>query len=425
MVTCQSANQLKTPAKVSWAFKMVSQFGSLGYKSWGSLLIWQLSRRQSLTPFTRRVSHKHSLPKKLAVHRVLYPSMLTESWVEKKCGRKRCTTNRENRSLMRIVKQNRFKNLGELHKEWTEAGVKASRATTHRRVKEFGYSCRIPLVKPLLNHRQRQRHLTWAKEKKNWTVAQWSKVLFSDESKFCISFGNQGPRVWRKGGEAHSPSCMKSSVKFPQSVIIWGAMSSAGVGPLCFLKTNATAPDYQDILVHFMLPSADQLFKDADFIFQQDLAPAHTAKSTKSWLNDHGVGVLDWPANSPDLNPIENLWGIVKRKMRNKRLKMQMTWRPLSKKPGLHTTSAVPQTDPSMPRRIEAVIKQKEPLPSIEYIYSKLNIFPEGQQFTKNVFFYWSYEVFYWVLLNVRLNQSQLKEPKTSKLLQSVCIEFI
>ncbi len=70
-----------------------------------------------------------------------------------------------------------------------------------------------------------------------------------------------------------------------------------------------------------MFPSADQLFKDADFIFQQDLAPAHTAKSTKSWLNDHGVGVLDWPANSPDLNPIENLWGIVKRKMRNKRPK--------------------------------------------------------------------------------------------------------
>ncbi len=166
----------------------------------------------------------------------------------------------------------------------------------------------------------RQRRLTWTKKKKNWTVAQWSKVLFSDESKFCISFGNQGPRVWRKGGEAHSPSCLKSSVKFPQSVMIGGAMSSAGVGPLCFLKTNVTAPVYQDILEHFMLSSADQLFKDADFIFQQDLAPVHTARSTKSWLNDHGVGVLDWPANSPDLN-IENLWDIVKRKIRNKRPK--------------------------------------------------------------------------------------------------------
>ncbi len=145
----------------------------------------------------------------------------------------------------------------------------------------FGYSCHIPLVKPLLNHRQT------SEEKKNWTVVQWSKVLFSDESKFCISFGNQGPRVWRKGGGAHSPSYLKSSVKFSQSVMIWGAMSSAGVDPLCFLKTNVTAPFYQEILEHFMLPFAVQLFKDADFIFQKDLAPVHTAKSTKSWLNNH------------------------------------------------------------------------------------------------------------------------------------------
>ncbi len=66
--------------------------------------------------------------------------------------------------------------------------------------------------------------------------------------------------------------------------MIWVAMSSAGVGPLCFLKTNVTAPIYQYILEHFMLPSADQLFKDTDFLFQQDLAPAHTAKSTASKL---------------------------------------------------------------------------------------------------------------------------------------------
>ncbi len=150
-------------------------------------------------------------------------------------------------------------------------------------------------------------------------ITQWSKVLFSDESKFCISFGNQGPRVWWKSGEAQNPCCLKSSVKFPQSVMIWAAMSSAGVGPLCFLKSTVNAAIYQEILEHFMLPSADKLYGDADFIFQQDLAPAHTAKGTKSRFNDHGVTVLDWPANSPDLNPIENLWGIVKRKMRDTR----------------------------------------------------------------------------------------------------------
>ncbi len=305
---------------------MVSQFGSLGYTIMGKTADLTVVQKTIIDTL-----HKEGKPQTFIAKQAGCSQSAVSKHVNrklsgrKKCGRKRCTTNRENRSLMRIVKQNRFKNLGELHKEWTGAGVKASRATTHRRVKEFGYRCRIPLVKPLLNHRQRQRCLTWAKEKKNWTVAQWSKVLFSDESKFCISFRNQGPRVWRKGGEAHNPSSMKSSVKFPQSVMIWGAMSSGGVGPLCSLKTNVTAPVYQEILEHFMLPSADQLFKDADFIFQQNLAPAHTAKSTKSWFNDHGIGVLDWPANSPNLNPIENLWGIVKRKMRNKRPKMQMT----------------------------------------------------------------------------------------------------
>ncbi|KAF7653417.1 hypothetical protein LDENG_00083130 [Lucifuga dentata] len=160
----------------------------------------------------------------------------------------------------------------------------------------MGYKCRIPSVKPLLNQRQRQKRLTWAKEKKNWTIAQWSKVLFSDESKFCISFGNQGPRVWRKSGEAQNPSCLKSSVTCPQSVMIWGAMSSAGVGPLCFIKSKVNAAVYQEILEHFMLLSADKLYGDADFLFQH-------AKTTRNWFADHGVTVLDWLANLPDLNP--------------------------------------------------------------------------------------------------------------------------
>ncbi len=101
--------------------------------------------------------------------------------------------------------------------------------------------------------------------------------------------------------------------------MIWAAISSAGVGPLCFLKSTVNADIYQEIIEHFMLPSADKLYGDAEFIFQQDLAPAHTAKGTKSWFNDHGVTVLDWPTNSPDLNPREDLWSIVKRKIRDTR----------------------------------------------------------------------------------------------------------
>ncbi len=104
--------------------------------------------------------------------------------------------------------------------------------------------------KPLLKQKHRQKHLTWAKEKKNWTVAKWSKILFSDESQFCISF-----------------------------VICW-------CWSTVFFEVHSQHSIYQDILEHFMLPSADKLYGDADFIFQQDLAPAQTAKGTKSWFND-------------------------------------------------------------------------------------------------------------------------------------------
>ncbi len=197
------ADQLKTSAKVSWAFKMVSQFGSLGYTIMRKTADLTVVQNTIIDIF-----HKEGKPQTFIAKEAGCSQSAVSKHVNrklsgrKKCGRKICTTNRENRSLMRIFKLNRFKNLDELHKEWTEAGVKASRATTHRRVKEFGYSC----------HRRR---LTWAKEKKTWTVAQWSKVLFSDESKFRISFGNQGPRVWRKGGEAHSTSmCYEYFLKY-------------------------------------------------------------------------------------------------------------------------------------------------------------------------------------------------------------------
>ncbi len=109
---------------------------------------------------------------------------------------------------------------------------------------------------------------------------------------------------------------------------------------LCFLKTKFTAPVYPEILEHFMLSFCWPAFKDSNFIFQQDLAPAHTVKSTKSWLNDHVVGVLDWPVKHIESYRIYVVLSRGKWETRDK--KMQMSWRPLSKKPGLpyHLSSA-------------------------------------------------------------------------------------
>ncbi len=202
----------------------------------------------------------------VAVKRVLFQSILNAKLSgRKKLGRKMCTSNRDDRKLENTVKQSWFKHLGEftrselkqesVHQESPRSDIFRKRAT-----------------KPLLKQKQRQTHLTWVKEKNNWTVAQWSKVFFSDKSTFCISFGNQVPRVWRKSGKAQNPSCLKSSVRFSQSVMIWAVMSSAGVGPLCLIKSEVNAAVYQKILECFMLPPADKLYGDADFIFQQDFS---------------------------------------------------------------------------------------------------------------------------------------------------------
>ncbi len=170
---------------------MVSQSSSVGYTIMGKTADLTVVQKTTIDTLhkegkTQKVIAKDSGCSQSSVSKHIN----REAKGRKRCGRKKCTSNRDNRTLERIVKQNPFKNVGDIHKEWTAAGVSASRTTTHRRMQDMGFSCRIPCVKPLLNNRQRQKRLAWAKDKNDWTAAEWSKVMFSDESKFCISFGN-------------------------------------------------------------------------------------------------------------------------------------------------------------------------------------------------------------------------------------------
>ncbi len=173
MVTCQSANQLKTPAKVSWAFKMVSQFGSLGYTIMGKTIIDTLHKEGKTQTFIAKEAGCSQSAVSKHVNRKLSG--------RKKCGRKRCTTNRENRSLMRIVKQNQFKNLGELHKEWTEN-------ESHIHIKTLVWmSDRIILSFHLLRvipddsaaQYSCLLHTSWFWKKKNVLVRNCTLVFFS------------------------------------------------------------------------------------------------------------------------------------------------------------------------------------------------------------------------------------------------------
>ncbi len=309
-------------------------------------MTWHWSRRRALTPSTKRVSHRGSFLKGVAVYRVLYQSIINAKLTGRKnLGRKRCTSNRVDCKLKNTVKQSWFKHLWELHKEWTEAGVSASRVTTLRRLQEKGYQA--------------------TSEPETTSEASYlgcgEKELSGPKSSFQMKVNfafHLETRSQSLGEEWRGIDSMLLEVQCEVSTV----SDDLGCHVICWCRSTATvnAAIYQETLEHFMLPSADKLYGDADFIFQQDLAPVHTAKGTKSWFNDHGVTLLDWPANSPDLNPIENLWGIVKRKMRDTRLNNADDLKAAIKA----TWASIPPQQchkliTSMPRRIEAVIKAK------------------------------------------------------------------
>ncbi len=104
-------------------------------------------------------------------------------------------------------------------------------------------------------------------------------------------------------------------------LMVWGCMSACGIGSLHIWKGTINAERYIQVLEQHMLPSRRRLFQGRPCIFQHDNARPHTASITTSWLRRRRIRVLKWPACSPDLSPIENIWRIIKRKMRQRRPK--------------------------------------------------------------------------------------------------------
>ena len=220
-----------------------------------------------------------------------------------------------------------------------------SYTAVHNRIhKDLDFSHRTALKKPLVTHRQKRNRIKFANEKQLWSNAKWKKVLWSDESTFTVT-GNRAGKVYRRpGSDPCDPKLICGTVKHPDSLMVWGCFSYYGAGKLIVLPKNETmnSEKYLMLLADNLHECFDKCKLKADTgVFQQDGASCHTAKIITEYLDFVGIDYIKpWPGNSPDLNPIENLWAIIKYNLRGRdtsslpklEAEIRYIWHNLSKK---------------------------------------------------------------------------------------------
>jgi transposase len=282
-----------------------------------------------------------------------------------KGGRSKCLSHQDRRFLVRSITSGSAKTAVDATKQ-LQAGLNISVTphTVRNALKEVGLGAIKKPAKPKITKKQACARLDFAKSHCNWTLDDWQQVIWSDETKVNRFCSDGCLWAWIRDGEELQPRHVKQTVKHGGgSIMMWGCMTWHGIGYCCRINGKMDQQMYLQILGDELLQTIEYYNMDQNHvIFQHDNDPKHTAKSVKAWLAKQDFKVLEWPASSPDLNPIEHLWAHLKMqlaKYESPPKGLNELWERLEDEWEKISVDVVRNLIQSLPCRLEAVVKAK------------------------------------------------------------------